>query len=634
MMQIVGMGEVEPAEQATSPWVYCWSRPWLMVLRDIGVKYASSGYLRDKIRLCNQVSCFVVLLGLIYWIISLILFPHVAGYPLAVASLGGVCLVGTALGYQRLARFVMGTGICIVVAGYHAALVGAGEPILEPVFIGVIAFALYPWVLMDLREKRLLYPSLAICFATILSQRFLDRWIEVEVDVSAFRDGPLLWISYFFACLVCFSCMYFAQQRALAAERERDELLAATMVDRDEEQFSRVRAEERSVELEALLLQAQRLEAIGRIAGGVAHDLNNLLTPVMGNAFLLRENIGRGEREQCLEEILDAANKASDLVRRLLVFSKKQRLELRRANLNDVTRDFSRLLRKAVREDIAIELDLEDGLPVVSVDLRQVEQVLMNLVVNARDAIPEQGTITISTRRVILDERYCLVHPNTRPGEYVAMTVADDGVGMDAETKGKVFDPFFSTKDEKGTGLGLSTVYGVASLHGGHVVVDSELGRGTSLQVFFPVVEGVETDIPLPPLARELPLGMGETVLLAEDEELVRRYVEKALRRLGYEVLVAADGRSALELAARPETKFDVLVTDVVMPRLNGPQLARGVRALHPTIGVVFMSGYPNDVVERHDELAVGTIIQKPFSAAVLASAVRESINPPAEEQN
>jgi PAS domain S-box-containing protein len=378
--------------------------------------------------------------------------------------------------------------------------------------------------------------------------------------------------------------------------------------------------------LEAQLLQAQRMEAVGRLAGGVAHDFNNLLTVINGYAELLLANVPpEGPAYEPLREIQRAGGRAAGLTRQLLAFSRKQLLKPVVLDLNALLRELEKMLLRLIGEDIDLATRLAPGLGRVRADAGQLEQVVMNLIVNARDAMPTGGRLTLETHNVELAPSYAEGHPYVRPGPYVLLAVSDTGCGMDEATRARIFEPFFTTKAPgQGTGLGLSTVYGIVKQSGGSVEVYSEPGRGSTFKIYLPRLEGA--DAAATPSSAELEVPRGrETVLLAEDEDGVRAFVVLALEVLGYTVLQARDGAEALALCRDDPRPIHLLITDVVMPRMSGRELAERVAALRPGLKVLYLSGYTDDAVVRHGLLQEGVaFLQKPFTPAVLARKVRQ----------
>jgi PAS domain S-box-containing protein len=379
--------------------------------------------------------------------------------------------------------------------------------------------------------------------------------------------------------------------------------------------------------LEDQLRQAQKMEAVGRLAGGVAHDFNNLLTVINGYTELLIDSFPAdpARRAKILGEIAKAGERAAALTRQLLAFSRKQVVAPRTIDLSKVVSGIESLLRRLIGEDVKLVASFAPRLWPVRADPGQVEQVIMNLAVNARDAMPKGGTLTIETRNVELDETYTREHTGVSPGPYAMLAVSDTGTGMDEETKAHLFEPFFTTKEQgKGTGLGLSTVYGIVHQFGGHVWVYSELGIGTAFKVYLPKLSGRATS--RPSLARLPAVERGaETVLLVEDEESIRRLAADVLRGGGYTVLEAPLPSAAIAISESEKGPIHVLVTDIVMPEMSGPDLAEAIRARHPAIRTLFMSGYANDSVFNHHVLEAGApFLEKPFRPADLTRKVRQ----------
>jgi PAS domain S-box-containing protein len=389
-------------------------------------------------------------------------------------------------------------------------------------------------------------------------------------------------------------------------------------------------AETRRRELEEQLRQSQKMEAIGRLAGGVAHDFNNMLNVILGHANLGLRRTDRPERlAASLREILAAAQRSQDLTRQLLAFSRRQTIAPRVLDLNVSLREIESLLRRLIGEDVALRFAAGRGLWSVSMDPSQLDQTLTNLVVNARDAMPFGGRLTIETRNVVIDDAYCASHPDARAGEFVMIAVSDTGRGMDRATLDRAFEPFFTTKPEgEGTGLGLSTVYGVARQNGGAVNLYSEPGRGTTVRVYLPRHEGAAE---ARAEAAPAPLRRGaERILLVEDEAALLALTEELLTELGYEVLAAEGPLEAIALAAQPEPPLDLLLTDVIMPSMNGKELSERVRALRPGIRVLYTSGYTADAIAHRGMLEPGIdFLEKPFTLDALAARIREALDRP-----
>jgi PAS domain S-box-containing protein len=382
--------------------------------------------------------------------------------------------------------------------------------------------------------------------------------------------------------------------------------------------------------LEAQLLQAQKMEAVGRLAGGVAHDFNNLLGIISGHGALLRRALDPlHPAQRRVEQILDAATRAAGLTRQLLAFSRKQLLEPKVLNLNEVVAQAEKMLVRLIGEDVQVVTRLADGLGRLRADPTQMDQIILNLVVNARDAMPRGGHVILETANVVLDEAYVRAHAALPPGPYVMLAVSDTGQGMDAETQAHIFEPFFTTKEEgKGTGLGLATVFGIVKQSGGHINVYSEPGLGSTFRIYFPRVD----EQPAQPQPSSAPRSFAgtESILLVEDAEPLRSLIREILESAGYRVIEAADPQEALKVAESHAGPIRLLLTDVVMPRGSGPELSVRLGALRGEMRTLYMSGYTDEALGQRGVLAEGTrLLQKPFSAEVLLKNVRERIDGP-----
>ncbi len=378
--------------------------------------------------------------------------------------------------------------------------------------------------------------------------------------------------------------------------------------------------------LKEQLLLAQKMESIGRLSGGVAHDLNNLLIPIIGYGELVLNGFSPEDKRRAdTQEILNAALRARDLVRQLLAFGRQQPMVLETVDLNEMVGRFQSLLRRTIRTDIEIRFHPGPTEPSIRGDRGQLEQVIMNLAVNAQDAMPEGGLLTIETSEVELDEGYATGHSGVTAGPYALLSVSDSGAGMDAETRDKIFEPFFTTKGrEEGTGLGLSTVYGIVKQHEGNIWVYSEPGQGTAFKCYFPIAE--ESGVTQTAHRDEVvELGGTETIMVVEDETIVRNLATRVLRERGYSVFDAENGVACLEFLRDHDGPLDLLLTDVVMPGLNGRELYGEVKGLFPQAKVLYMSGYPEHIVTNRGVLAEGIpFIQKPFFVQALATRVRK----------
>jgi PAS domain S-box-containing protein len=381
--------------------------------------------------------------------------------------------------------------------------------------------------------------------------------------------------------------------------------------------------------LEQQLRQAQKMEAVGRLAGGIAHDFNNLLMVVSGYCEFLLERIG-SERALSgpVQEIANAAERATSLTRQLLAFSRKQMLAPKVLNLNTVVEENLNMLRRVIGEDIHLVMLPSAELGAVKADPGQMEQVIMNLAVNARDAMPRGGGLTIETANVTLDQEFARLHAPVAPGEYVMLAISDTGMGMDAATQAKIFEPFFTTKGPKGTGLGLSTVYGIIQQSGGHIEVSSELGKGASFKIFLPRVSATGQPIATEPVvAAAKPEQAQGTILLVEDESNLRNLVREYLEKQGHTVVEAGDGAAAIKVANVYRRPIHLLLTDVVMPGMSGRELANRLSALRPEIKVLYMSGYSEDAIGQNAKLEKEIVLlQKPFNLAVLQHKVQEAL--------
>ena len=381
--------------------------------------------------------------------------------------------------------------------------------------------------------------------------------------------------------------------------------------------------------LEEQFRQAQKMEAMGRLAVGVAHDFNNLITVISGYSELLLNLLPPGiPAIELLKEIKNAGERAASLTHQLLVFSRKQMLELRVVDLNTVVANSEKMLRRLVGEDVDMATVLGPALGRVRTDPGQMEQVLMNLVINAREAMPQGGKLTIETANTVLDKTYERSHAEVKPGRYVMLAVSDTGSGMDDQTRTRIFEPFFTTKEEgKGTGLGLAMIDGFIRQSGGHVFVYSEPGLGSTFKIYLPEVEDALSSAPLPPAIDRTPHG-DETILLVEDEAAVRSLARHVLQTCGYTVLEAAHGDEAVQLAETHKGTIHLLVSDVVMPGTSGRRMADRIVALRPGIKVLFLSGYADDAVVRHGILASGiAFLQKPFTPNALVRKVRNVLD-------
>ncbi len=385
--------------------------------------------------------------------------------------------------------------------------------------------------------------------------------------------------------------------------------------------------------LQEQLQQAQRMESIGMLAGGVAHDFNNLLTLILGNMQLALRYQPDARLQERLLEIEKAANRAAVLTRQLLAFSRRQRLERKPLNLNVVINDIMKMLQRVIAEDVEVRVQESLNLYSVFADPAQIEQVVMNLAVNARDAMPEGGQLIIETRNVELDEAYHRHHPYTPPGKYVQLVVSDTGMGMDAETRKRIFEPFFTTKEVgRGTGLGLAMVYGIIKQHEGSIEVYSEPGHGTTFKIYLPVIEKAIEET-----AHEAPRplrGGTETILVAEDEESLRALARDILEGLGYTIMLAKDGAEAVEIYEANHRQINLVMLDIVMPRMGGREAYEQMLLLSPEVPAIFMTGYSEEIVQNRFlkqskllEVSGAALLLKPYGVETLGRKVREKLD-------
>jgi PAS domain S-box-containing protein len=389
------------------------------------------------------------------------------------------------------------------------------------------------------------------------------------------------------------------------------------------------RAEEEKIHLQAQLMQAQKMEAVGLLAGGVAHDFNNILTAILGYGSMAQKRLkDDATMQRYIQVILDAAKRAEDLTKRLLAFSRKQAIEPVFADLNEIVRNIEKMLRRVMREDIELHTILSAGELPVLVDVGQMEQVLMNLAANARDAMPDGGHLVIQTDAVNVDSRYAEAHLFENMGIYAVLTVSDTGVGIDQGTKENIFEPFFTTKEVgKGTGLGLSMAYGIIRQHHGNINVYSEVGKGTTFSIYLPLAQPKKEAISKP-IQTDLPAGEGETIIIAEDEPQVREIMMSILKDNGYKIIVVENGEDAVRQFRENRGAVSLVLLDVIMPVKNGRQAYEEIKCIAPGIKTIFMSGYNDDIISKKWILQEGlTFISKPINPGTLTRKIREVLN-------
>jgi PAS domain S-box-containing protein len=403
--------------------------------------------------------------------------------------------------------------------------------------------------------------------------------------------------------------------------------LGILQLDGNESVLALVRDMSDRQQLEAQLIEAQKLEAVGQLAGGIAHDFNNILQAIIGYSEIILNSTADKTVHELLDEVIGSANRATVLIRQLLAFSRKQMLELENIDLNDTVDDMAKMLRRVIGENIALTIKTYTDLPLVKADQGQMEQILMNLCVNARDAMPTGGTIDIKLNEIELDDQFCSEHAWARPGKYVQLSIRDTGTGMDASTLKHVFEPFFTTKrSDQGTGLGLATVYGIIRQHRGFVDVYSELGHGTVFRIYFPIVAGEKQMQVAQKVAA--PQNGSETILLAEDDGTIRKLAKLILESAGYKIIAAEDGEIALDLFSQKKEEIHMLMLDIVMPNKGGIEVFKDIRDQGATLPVLFSSGYSFDNIDD-DIFSNGeqSIIQKPYARAALLTKIREVLD-------
>lgn len=382
-------------------------------------------------------------------------------------------------------------------------------------------------------------------------------------------------------------------------------------------------------ELQQQLILSQRLEAVGKLSGGIAHDFNNLLGVIIGYAEVLQQNLRTEDSlREAVDEIRKAGQRAAALTQQLLAFSRKQVLEPKILDLNAIVLDMEKMLRRLIGEDVSLKFDVRPGVGNVKADRSQLEQVLLNLAVNARDAMPRGGELRIETADGELTEKDVRRYRYVVPGRYVVLTVSDNGVGMDAETQSHIFEPFFTTKEKgKGTGLGLATVYGIVKQSGGYIWLDSARGEGTTFRIFLPRAAGIAEQVGSAPLSVQRSEG-ARTILLVEDEHSLRKLARTMLDKAGYRVLEAADASEAVEIAADPSLSIDLLLTDVIMPGISGGDLAKRLSPQRPQMHILFMSGYTDGAIEAQGNLKPGLVVlRKPFARETLLRAIEDALS-------
>ncbi|HYD64350.1 ATP-binding protein [Azospirillum sp.] len=535
-------------------------------------------------------------------------------------------------------RIPPGSPAAYVLAIALAALGVVARVALDPILTGVQFITLVPVVIVVALVGGLGPGLLAVALGTI------GAWFAIFAPTYSFaiHSGADAASLLFFAGVGVFICgITHALRTAVAqlrVERRRLEELSRTLEHRVTERTAELAAANDSLraeieareQAEASLRQVQKMEAVGQLTGGIAHDFNNLLTPILGNVTSLLERMGDADARthRQLDAMRQAAERAAVLTQRLLAFARRQPLSPSVLDVNKLVADTGEMLRRTLGEAIEVETVLAGGLWRAQADANQLENALLNLAVNARDAMPGGGKLTIETANTHLDEIYAAAHAEVTPGQYVLVAVTDTGAGMPPDVQARAFEPFFTTKGVgQGTGLGLSMVYGFVRQSGGHVKIYSEPGQGTTVKLYLP--RAMAGALPLTEVAAPTPAAApagGATVVVVEDEDLVRAFMVETLRRIGYTVHEAADGPAALALFARLPT-VDLLLTDVGLPGMNGRQLAEAIQAERPGLKVLFVSGYTRNAIVHNGTLDPGVmLLSKPFTAQMLAMKAAEAM--------
>ncbi|OGF67173.1 MAG: hypothetical protein A2Y62_07110, partial [Candidatus Fischerbacteria bacterium RBG_13_37_8] len=447
------------------------------------------------------------------------------------------------------------------------------------------------------------------------ANQFIEQFAKGEVEENSFiyhihrKDGAIAWF----------------QTNGILVRDETGQPLRIVGISRDITEQKR--AEKEMAALQEQLQQSQRMEAIGRLAGGIAHDFNNLLTIIQGNCELSLNILPEKDPLKAnIEEISLSAERAATLTRQLLAFSRRQLMEMKVMDLNMTLHNLDKMLRRVIGEDIELITILAKDLGKIKADQGQIEQVIMNLILNARDAMPRGGSLIMETSNFELDEHYVQAHINVAPGQYVLLSISDTGCGMTPDIKEKIFDPFFTTKG-KGTGLGLSTVYGIVKQTGGSISVYSEPSKGTTFKIYLPRIDEPFQKEKKQKM-KESMSGGGETVLIVEDDDMVRKLAVRILQQRGYKIIEAENPKQALSLCKKQSGKIDLILTDVVMPSMSGNELVKKIKKIRPEIKVLYMSGYPDNSFNHHAFLEKGiNYIQKPFSTANLAQKIRKVLD-------
>lgn len=520
--------------------------------------------------------------------------------------------------------------------GWHVAAASCGQEALSRLKTSQPGLILLDYSLPDMTGAEFLEEAIARNLpipAFIVATGVGDERLAVEMMKRGARDY-LVKDGHFLEVLplaVSKTLEHIETERRLArVQQELRESEQRFLTAQIEELSLRRRQDEEKQHLEAQLYQARKLEAIGLLAGGIAHDLNNLLSPILGYGEMLVTDVALSEtHRRDVSEIISAGERARDLINQLMAFGRKQILEVKSLDLSVVVTDFFKFLRRTIREDIRVELLPSPTISAILADRNQIEQILMNLAMNAQDAMPAGGTLTISTENIMLGAADVALDAEIQPGQYVRLVVGDTGSGMDPDTCGRIFEPFFTTKVMgKGTGLGLATVYGIVKQHEGHIRVESKPDCGTRFRILFPAYDPAGSAVEVSGHKKAEPPKGHETVLVAEDDASMRKLVVSMLTQLGYRVLVGETAGKCLDIAKTHSQPIDILFTDVVMPEMNGKELFSRISQVSSISRVLYMSGHSTDVISNQGVLENGLFfIQKPFTLRAMAEKLRQVLD-------
>jgi signal transduction histidine kinase/CheY-like chemotaxis protein len=483
---------------------------------------------------------------------------------------------------------------------------------LDTISYILAALSMLPIIVLHRKSSIFIYTainiSILIIYMIILNK---EQSIKPNIFIDFIMDNMISMIGIGIFAYSIFSINYKALQKAEIEISERK------------------KAEEQRDRLQMQLVQSQKLESVGLLAGGVAHDFNNMLAAVQGFAELIRDDMGKNDDKSSeINEIIKASKKARDLTQQLLAFARVQPLDIKTIDINKSIREFLIMLARTVRENILIQEKLSDNQCTIEADKIQIEQVILNLTLNAQDAMPDGGEIFIETSKVTVDENIIRGYEAVEPGEFILLTVSDNGNGMDKETLEKIFDPFYTTKEfGKGTGLGLSTVYGIVKQHHGMIHVYSEKDNGSTFKIYFPFKNLSASDVP-ETAEKTINSSGNETILAVEDNPEVRNLVRLLLKKQGYNVLIAQDANTAIDISGKHNGTIDLLITDVVIPGMNGMLLYEKIRTTRPDIKILYMSGYTSSIIAPDGRLDKGiNFIQKPFSIQDFTKKIRDVID-------